>query len=266
MSAAFIGGRVFSPITLLTRAGFGYCVNQKCQIMTWAKGIWLWRLTCVRLTCAFYLGALCVIHMCEFYMWKGSYSFNANLASFENLWCGKINQIKPKVIICVKQSNVFFWKNNQCFQRDHHLWKKKFFSRHFGAVLVQFWKGGASCTTKRCKLHQNCTTAPKLDQNGTKTAPWLLHFFNISKLFFSHCGEVLGFWKDCVQILWNCWKNFVCIFIFIYGIVSDMCHHFCETYLWILLGSVLCAPYFWGLRGLHLKFTCGYFTSKGHCG
>ena len=181
MSAAFIGGRVFSPITLLTRAGFGYCVNQKCQIMTWAKCIWQkvssYGDLLVRLTCAFYLWALCVIHMCEFYMWKGRYSFNANLASFEKLWCGKINQIKPKVIICVKQSNVFFEKNNQCFQRDHHVWKRQVF---FLNKTVQFW----------CSFEREVQVAPQSGAGCTKTAPKLHHdCFMFSR--FPSCFSVI---------------------------------------------------------------------------
>lgn len=161
MSAAFIGGRVFSPKTLLTRAGFGYCVNQKCQIMTWAKCIWQkvssYGDLLVRLTCAFYLWALCVIHMCEFYMWKGRYSFNANLASFEKLWCGKINQIKPKVIICVKQSNVFFEKTISVSKEIIIFEKKQFFLNK----TVHFW----------CSFEREVQVAPQSGAGCTKTAP-----------------------------------------------------------------------------------------------
>ena len=244
MSAAFIGGRVFSPITLLTRAGFGYCEpkrqNYNLSQRHVTKSFFLWRLTCETYLCMLLVGALCVIHMWVLHVKGLLYRFNANVWWVLKNLAGKINQVKIQVIICVKQPYVclnepisFSQKYQPNLKKQQKFFlKRTFFCCRFGAVFVG-----------RCKLHHK----------AVQVAPQLYHlyfmFFRISRLFFSNCGVRFLIFARIerlfVQIFWNCWENFVwfsymrrvrlvrltCVFIL--GVLRVL--HTSEVYMWNLL-------------------------------
>ena len=171
----------------------------------------------------------------ERYVWSICVSFTCERAAtvLMQIWrvlrtfgVGKSMKSNPKSSF-VWNNQMFFLEKTISVSKEIIIFEKKtvFFKTFwcsFGAVLVQFWKGGASCTIKRCKLHQNCTTAPKLHQNGTKTAPWLFHFFNISQVVFQSlwwgfrfleglCPDWLKLLKElCMYFhcdIWNCFRN-----------------------------------------------------------